>query len=121
MKIYCFKCKDKTDTLGLSQGSTKGRPRISGTCTICGTSVSKFGTLPTKVPPKIKLAPVIEAPVEQVLTPVGKPIPLGNLNPGDKFEVGGVFFTFVSTGRGYVYTTGPTMGTSTLVRKAQGG
>ena len=41
MIIYCFKCKQKTETLaGVELKSSNGRNMIKGTCSICGTKKS---------------------------------------------------------------------------------
>ena len=43
MIIYCFKCKQKTETLaGVELKSSNGRNMIKGTCFICGTKKSVF-------------------------------------------------------------------------------
>ena len=43
MIIYCFKCKQKTETLaGVELKSSKDRNMIKGTCSICGTKKSVF-------------------------------------------------------------------------------
>ena len=46
MIIYCFKCKQKTETLaGVELKSSKGRDMIKGTCSICGTKKSVFSII----------------------------------------------------------------------------
>ena len=48
MIIYCFKCKQKTETLaGVELKSSNGRNMIKGTCSICGTKKSVFLSLTT--------------------------------------------------------------------------
>ena len=43
MKIYCLKCKIKTDTDDITKTMTKNnRNLIRGTCLICGTNKSVF-------------------------------------------------------------------------------
>ena len=43
MIIYCFKCKQKTETLaGVELKSSNGRNMIKGTCSVCGTKKSVF-------------------------------------------------------------------------------
>ena len=43
MIIYCFKCKQKTETLaGVELKSSNGRNMINGTCSVCGTKKSVF-------------------------------------------------------------------------------
>jgi RNase P subunit RPR2 len=42
-KIYCLKCKKKTDTTNYKKTKTKNnRNIIKGTCKICGTKKSLF-------------------------------------------------------------------------------
>ena len=43
-QIYCFKCREKTDTLE-SQGVVfkNGRPAVTGQCAVCGTKKSRLG------------------------------------------------------------------------------
>ena len=53
VKIYCIKCKQKTDTIGEQQDMTNsGRYRIRGDCNICGTYKSVFTGEDWKVNPK---------------------------------------------------------------------
>ena len=43
MIIYCFKCKQKTETIDqLEIKSSNGRNMIKGTCSVCGTKKSVF-------------------------------------------------------------------------------
>ena len=43
MRIYCLKCKQKTETLaGVELKSSNGRNMIKGTCSVCGTKKSVF-------------------------------------------------------------------------------
>ena len=42
MIIYCFKCKQKMETLAGVLKSSNGRNMIKGTCSICGTEKSVF-------------------------------------------------------------------------------
>ena len=42
-QIYCFKCRDKTDTANQQQVVAKnGRPTITGQCTVCQTTKFRF-------------------------------------------------------------------------------
>lgn len=53
VKIYCVKCKQKTDTVSELQDMTNsGRYRILGGCSICGTHKSAFTGENWKVNPK---------------------------------------------------------------------
>ena len=53
VKIYCIKCKQKTDTTGEQQDMTNsGRYRILGDCSICGTYKSVFTGEGWKINPK---------------------------------------------------------------------
>ena len=37
-QIYCFKCREKTDTLEIQEVMLKnGRPAVTGPCAVCGT------------------------------------------------------------------------------------
>ena len=37
-QIYCFKCREKTDTLEAQEVVLKnGRPAVTGQCAVCGT------------------------------------------------------------------------------------
>ena len=37
-QIYCFKCREKTDTLETQEVMLKnGRPAVTGLCAVCGT------------------------------------------------------------------------------------
>lgn len=43
MKIYCMKCKQKTDTVNDHKAKTKnGRNCVKGNCKVCGTKKSVF-------------------------------------------------------------------------------
>ena len=54
MIIYCFKCKQKTETLaGVELKSSNGRDMIKGTCSICGTKKSVFVSSTTTAAPQV--------------------------------------------------------------------
>ena len=43
-QIYCFKCREKTDTLEAQEVVLKnGRPAVTGQCAVCGTKKSRMG------------------------------------------------------------------------------
>lgn len=53
VKIYCVKCKQKTDTVSEAQDMTNsGRYRIVGDCNICGTHKGTFTGENWKINPK---------------------------------------------------------------------
>ena len=42
-QIYCFKCREKTDTLEAQEVVLKnGRPAVTGKCDVCGTKKSRM-------------------------------------------------------------------------------
>ena len=42
--IYCLKCRTKTETTGLEQGTLKnGRPAATGLCAVCGKKKFRMG------------------------------------------------------------------------------
>ena len=43
-QIYCFKCREKTDTLEAQDVVLKnGRPAVTGQCAVCGTKKFRMG------------------------------------------------------------------------------
>ena len=43
-QIYCFKCREKTDTLEAQEVVLKnGRPAVTGQYAVCGTKKSRMG------------------------------------------------------------------------------
>ena len=43
-QIYCFKCREKTDTLEAQEVVLKnGRPAVTGRCVACGTKKFRMG------------------------------------------------------------------------------
>ena len=43
-QIYCFKCREKTDTLEAQEMVLKnGRPAVTGHCGVCGTKKFRMG------------------------------------------------------------------------------
>ena len=43
-EIYCFKCREKTDTLESQEVVLKnGRPAVTGQCVACGTKKFRLG------------------------------------------------------------------------------
>ena len=42
MKIYCLKCKKKTDSVKLVPRNVKKRIMVQSPCAICGTKKSQF-------------------------------------------------------------------------------
>ena len=49
LQIYCFKCKEKTNSDGVREVLMKnGREAATGVCTVCGTKKFRMGKIPVE-------------------------------------------------------------------------
>ena len=139
MGFYCRKCKGTTEANSVTEFKAKdGRRMLKGKCSVCGSTVTKVAprwdvlAQPEAPRPEVPVAgPVVATPppaeVAAVLTPVGRPVHLGGLTEGTRFEVGGKFYVVrtLRTGGAILVTKIPdgpdyTMGSNSMVRLVNG-
>ena len=133
MGFYCRKCKGNREANSVAEFTAKdGRRMLKGTCSVCGANVAKVAPraeAPTEAPTKAPTEAPTEAPAEvaAVLTPVGRPVHLGGLTEGTRFEVGGKFYVVKALKPGGAILVrqmpdGPdfTMGSNSMVRLVNG-